>query len=159
MKKRVYVFDIDDTLIIHTPQHNDYYNGGTDETLQKLLNSLNADGIYIYTNGTYGHGEAVVKNLKLENSINGIFARDTIPFMKPYNESFDYVRSQIVSDMNTYDIEFLFFDDLLDNLKTAKGIGWNTVWINPKSSNKEKYVDYSFSNIYQALTFCYLNQN
>ena len=159
MKKIVYIFDIDDTLILHTPNRLDYYNSGTDETLKKIFESLKVDGIYIYTNGTYGHGKAVVENLRLENSINQIFARDTLPFMKPYHESFDFVRNEIIKDMNTHDIEYLFFDDLLDNLKTAKGIGWNSVWINPKSSDKEKFIDYSFSNIYQALTFCYLNQN
>jgi len=53
--------------------------------------------------------------------------------------------------MNTFDIEYLFFDDLLDNLKTAKGLGWTTVWINERPSTKEKYVDLSFTNIYQAL--------
>ena len=38
MKKIVYIFDIDDTLILHTPNRLDYYNSGTDETLKKFLN-------------------------------------------------------------------------------------------------------------------------
>jgi HAD superfamily hydrolase (TIGR01509 family) len=151
MKKRVYIFDIDDTLIIHTPDRIDYYHAENDGTLQKLIQGLDKSGVYIYTNGTYGHGLGVIKNLNLEKDVIEIFARDTIPYMKPYNESFDYVQGEIIKDMNTYDIEYLFFDDLLENLRTAKGLGWTTIWINPKSSSNEKYVDYSFSNIYQAL--------
>jgi len=153
MKKRVYIFDIDDTLIIHTADRFDYYTMENDETLKKLIQSLKKNGCYIYTNGTYGHGDSIVKNLQLKDEVITIFARDTIPYMKPYPESFDYVRDEIIKDMSTYDIEYIFFDDLLDNLKTAKGIGWITVWINPKSSTKEKYVDFSFSNIYQALLY------
>ena len=44
------------------------------------------------------------------------------------------------------------FDDLLDNLRTAKGLGWITIWINPRPSTK-KYVDLSFINIYEALLY------
>tara|TARA_B100001094_G_C18146959_1_gene781346 strand:- start:150 stop:629 length:480 start_codon:yes stop_codon:yes gene_type:complete len=151
MKKRVYIFDIDDTLITHTKDNNDYYKMENDSTLKNLIKSLNTDGLYIYTNGTYGHGVSVIKNLQLTDSVNDLFARDTIPFMKPYPESFDFVQGVIRKQMNTFDIEYLFFDDLLDNLKTAKGLGWTTVWINTRPSTKEKYVDLSFTNIYEAL--------
>ena len=40
MKKRVYIFDIDDTLIIHTADRFDYYTMENDETLKKLIQSL-----------------------------------------------------------------------------------------------------------------------
>lgn len=158
MKKRVYIFDIDDTLIIHTPDKIDYYEMKNDLTLQKLLRPLRKSGVYIYTNGTYGHGIGVVKNLKLDKDVIEIFARDTIPYMKPFPESFDHVKNVIQEHMASFDIEYLFFDDLLDNLSTAKGIGWTTIWINPKSSSNAKYVDHSFSNIYQALLYFNLEE-
>ena len=47
--------------------------------LKDLINEINYDKIYIYTNGTYGHGEEVVNNLYL--NVDGIFARDNIPYM------------------------------------------------------------------------------
>ena len=153
IKKRVYIFDNDDTLIIHTQDQNDYYKMDNDGTLEGLIQHLEKDGVYIYTNGTYGHGVGVVENLKIGKHVIEIFARDTIPFMKPYAESFDYVKSKIQEQMQDFTIEYLFFDDLLDNLRTAKGIGWTTIWINPNASSKERYVDYSFSNIYQALLY------
>ena len=153
MNKRVYIFDIDDTLITHTKDNNDYYEMENDSTLKNLIDSLKKDGLYIYTNGTYGHGVSVIKNLQLTDSVNDLFARDTIPFMKPYPESFDFVQGVIRKQMNTFNLECLFFDDLLDNLKTAKGLGWITIWINPRPSTKEKYVDLSFINIYEDLLY------
>ena len=53
MNKRVYIFDIDDTLITHTKDNNDYYEMENDSTLKNLIDSLKKDGLYIYTNGTY----------------------------------------------------------------------------------------------------------
>ena len=82
MKKRVYIFDIDDTLIIHTADRFDYYTMENDETLKKLIQSLKKNGCYIYTNGTYGHGDSVVKNLQLIDEVITIFARDKIKYMK-----------------------------------------------------------------------------
>ena len=80
----------------------------------------------------------MIKNLQLTDSVNDLFARDTIPFMKPYPESFDFVQGVIRKQMNTFNLECLFFDDLLDNLRTAKGLGWITIWINPRPSTKRK---------------------
>ena len=34
MNKRVYIFDIDDTLITHTRDNNDYYKMENDSTLK-----------------------------------------------------------------------------------------------------------------------------
>ena len=47
----------------------------------------------------------------------------------------------------------IFFDDLEDNLFTAKTLGWTTVWIDPKLQKKEDFVDYSFPNIYEAIYY------
>ena len=148
-----YIFDLDDTLIMHNNGIPiEYEMIQSDTKLNFLLSKCNGE-CYIYTNGTYGHGVGVVENLKIGKHVIEIFARDTIPFMKPYAESFDYVKSKIQEQMQDFTIEYLFFDDLLDNLRTAKGIGWTTIWINPNASSKERYVDYSFSNIYQALLY------
>ena len=62
---KILIFDIDDTLILHTKDRNDYYKMDSGETLKDLIEQSSYDKIYIYTNGTYGHGYNVSKNLKL----------------------------------------------------------------------------------------------
>lgn len=148
---RVFVFDIDDTLVIHTNQNNDLYNMNNDNELHKLIQETPHRSIYIYTNGTYSHGEKICQNLQLDKSVKQIFARDNISHMKPYYESFKYVHDQIMHNNQSIN-EILFFDDLLDNLHTAKTyFGWTTVWISPTLNEKPQYVDYEFTNIYDAL--------
>ena len=74
---KIFVFDIDDTLIIHSPTAADYYKEDKKNTgLKKLMNGIGAERIYIYTNGTYSHGEGVINALNLTNDIKKIYARD-----------------------------------------------------------------------------------
>jgi len=47
----------------------------------------------------------------------------------------------------------VFFDDLKDNLKTAKQFGWTTVLINPNLKEKENFIDYVFPNIYESIIY------
>ena len=52
----------------------------------------------------------------------------------------------------------IFFEDTLENLETAKKLGWTTVFINNDSLseskiNKYNYIDYKFSCVEQALLF------
>ena len=154
---KIFVFDIDNTIIIHTNQNNNFYNKKTESRLPSILSHINKDLIYIYTNGTFGHGKGVIENLKLSNQVKRIFARDNIPWMKPYINSFRYVNNIINKESNSSQNEIIFFDDLEENLMTAKQIGWNTVWISPDFLKKKKYIDYTFPNIYEALI--YFNKN
>ena len=74
--------------------------------------------------------------------------------MKPHNPSFDYVNGQIMKDIKNDTInEIYFFDDMIDNLRTAKRKGWTTIWINHEISIEDKpfFVDLLFTNIYEAL--------
>ena len=60
----------------------------------------------------------------------------------------------LYSDYNTDERNtFVFFEDTLENLETAKKNGWITVWIHPYfyEKNHYHYVDYSYPNIYDAL--------
>ena len=127
-----------------------------DTTLHTLINKLDTKELYIYTNGTYGHAELCLKKIKLFNKFQ-IFARDTIPSMKPYISSYYHVQKQIVKD-KYYNNKIIFFDDNYENLQSAKRIGWITVWIHPKFIEKQKYMDYSFPNIYHALLYFTINK-
>lgn len=150
---KILIFDIDDTLIMHTRQKNDYYNLNNNDIINNLLNNINYDKIYIYTNGTYGHGKKVIDNLNIK--VEGVFGRDTIPYMKPHPGSFNFVNNIVNNNRD----ECIFFDDLLENLDTAKSIGWKTVWITPNFNvSKPENVDYIFPNIYQALLYFCLKE-
>ena len=149
-----YLFDLDDTIVIHPPSRNDdMYNIKPDPCLQKLFNTLKYKS-YIYTNGTYGHAEIVLDKMKL-NNFKKNYARDTMPYMKPHIKSFEFVQKNILhSDYNTdLNNTFIFFEDTLDNLKMAKNLGWKTIWIHPNYNHGIRYdfVDFSFPNIYDAL--------
>ena len=161
---KILVFDIDNTLIIHGKNSNGYYKDGcVMSNFRELLESKNFERIYIYTNGTYGHGEAIVKHLGISDMISFIYARDNLRIamekkgpiqhgenMKPHPDSFDYVHLSIIADSGSEDNEIHFFDDMKENLKTAHDKGWITYLINP-NERTETYINHSFSNIYSAL--------
>ena len=148
---KVYIFDLDDTIIYYPNNIVNYNNIKFDNNLFNLLNNLKHPKI-IYTNGTYGHAEEVLNNMKLNNIFNKIYARDTIPSMKPHINSFKYVENDIKKNINRNN-EYYFFDDRLDNLMTAKSLGWTTIFINLEFIDKPLYIDYSFNNIHSALMY------
>jgi len=149
-----YLFDLDDTIVIHPPNRNDdMYDLKPDPCLQNLLNNLKYKS-FIYTNGTYGHAEIVLNKMKLDN-FKKIYARDTIPYMKPHIKSYDFVKKNILYQDYNKDLnnKFIFFEDTLENLRMAKNLGWFTIWIHPQYNRGKLYdfIDYSFPNIYDAL--------
>tara|TARA_B100001115_G_C15677929_1_gene327650 strand:- start:168 stop:650 length:483 start_codon:yes stop_codon:yes gene_type:complete len=149
-----YVFDLDDTLIIHKKGVQLNYNDiKVDNTLQKLLWNCRGE-CYIYTNGTFGHAHAVIRKMDIRKYFFKIYSRDTLPYMKPDMRSFITVKNDINSIYQEDNIIY-FFDDLLENCKEAKGHGWITFWINPGflSGHQYEYVDYAFKNIKDALIY------
>ena len=148
---KIFIFDLDDTIIYYPNNIVNYNNIKFDNNLFNLLNNLKHPKI-IYTNGTYGHAEEVLNNMKLNNIFNKVYARDTIPLMKPHIKSFKYVENDIKKNINGNN-EYYFFDDRLDNLMTAKSLGWTTIFINLKFIDKPLYIDYSFTNIHSAVMY------
>ena len=86
-----------------------------------------------------------------------IFGRDTLPYMKPHIQSFHFVNGEIISE-NGKNNDIYFFDDMVENLLAAERIGWKTVWISPDFMQKQRFIDYAFPNIYEALTFFKTNK-
>ena len=72
--------------------------------------------------------------------------------MKPDFRSFKVVQGDI---QRNYDDKFFFFDDLLENLKIAKSLGWITFWIHPDYMKARDYsfVTRAFPNIYECLIY------
>ena len=148
---KVFIFDLDDTIIYYPFGVVNYDKISFDYNLFKLLNELNYPKI-IYTNGTYGHAEDVLGNMKLKHSFNKIYARDTMPAMKPHVESYKFVEADIKKFINKKN-QYYFFDDRLENLEMAKRRGWNTIWVNINFIDKPYYVDYAYPNIHTAVMY------
>ena len=134
--------------------------------LHKLLYILTkkVDYSFIYTNGIENHAYDVLNALKLNNIFSDIYARDTLKKPKPYIESFNQVTYKIrkyVRNINGPNIPlyFYFFDDLVDNLKTANEYGWTTIWISKDYKNIYNYpfIDMAFPDIYSALIYFIYN--
>lgn len=148
---KIFIFDLDDTIIYYPFGIVDYKNIRIDENLSRILNNLNSPK-YIYSNGTYGHVKEILYKMNLTDMFDKIYARDTIPLMKPYTDSFKFVEQDIrkyYNDRNKY----YFFDDRLENLKTAKSRGWYTIWVSIDFLDKPYYVDYAFPNIHTAAMY------
>jgi len=150
----VFIFDIDDTIIMHTKEQNDFYDTNNNTILSDILSEFKDVKFYAYTNGTFGHGKSVADNLNL--NLERVFGRDTVPFMKPEQKSFLFVDTEIRSELKEKGIEvkdIFFFDDLRDNLYVASRFTWKTILIDPSIGKKENYIDYVFPNIYEALLY------
>ena len=148
-----FLFDLDDTLIMHNNKPINYDMIGEDLILGKLLGKCKGS-CYIYTNGTGSHAISILKNMKIIDYFEKIYSRDTIPHMKPYYKSFDDVQT----DLSFRDSEpkvIFFFDDQLDNLRTASKLGWMTFWIHPEhyKSRNYHYVNMAFPNIKDCLRY------
>ena len=152
-----YLIDIDDTLYLHPRNKKMDYNISPNDKLISLLNECIYPK-YIYTNATYDHANLIINRLNLQDKFIKIYSRDTMPLMKPEFESAIDVENNIKlrpENINKKHL-FVFFDDLLPNLKTGKKRGWTTIWVSPlyESKNNYTYVDYAFPNINSALSHC-----
>ena len=145
---KIFIFDLDDTIIYYPFGIVDYRNIRVDVNLSRILNNLNSPK-YIYSNGTYGHVKEILNKMNLTNSFDKLYARDTIPYMKPYVESYKFIEQDIRKKYNDRN-KYYFFDDRLENLQTAKSRGWYTIWVNINFIDKPYYVDYAFPNIHTA---------
>tara|TARA_B110000971_G_C19997114_1_gene494931 strand:+ start:1362 stop:1835 length:474 start_codon:yes stop_codon:yes gene_type:complete len=149
-----YVFDLDDTLIIHKKNQPIIYSMiGPDYELSIQLSRCNGP-CYIYTNGTGGHALGVIERMNIKDNFEKIYSRDTIPYMKPHYKSFDAVHDDL-SFRDPLPKVVFFFDDLLENLEKAFQIGWITFWIHP-DARKGKYYHYvnqSFTDIKTCLRY------
>ena len=92
--------------------------------------------------------------MKLSQNFKKIYSRDNIPTMKPQLNSAIALEKDISTEYKNNN-EYVFFDDLLVNLKTVKERNWTTVWISPLflTKNEFSFVDYAFPNVKMALSY------
>lgn len=144
------VFDIDDTIYVHNEQL-DYDKITPDIRLQTLLQTIPYPK-YVLTNATYGHANEIINRLEIYEHFKKVYSRDNIPAMKPEPHCYYAVFEDIQkSYIDVPDI--IFFDDLLNNLASAKERGWITVWISPDHQDEVNYsfVDRAFPTLSDAL--------
>ena len=154
---KVLIFDLDDTLLMSNSYEK--YSDIVPNNHLKLLFRYISNPIFIYTNGTIGHAIDSLNGMECYNSFKDrIYARDTIPFMKPYFKSFNHVNNSILYDYG-HNEKRIFFDDLQHNLLVAKNLGWETVWISPEADNNNKlyYIDHAYTHVIDALYSIDLN--
>ena len=147
------VFDIDDTIYVHTSNEMNYNLIRHDYQLKSQLQRIRYPK-YILTNATYGHANLIVNQLGIEDEFEKIYARDNIHTMKPSTYCYRTVSIDIEHDLLSQTNEYIFFDDLLVNLEGANNEGWKTVWISPDylESYKYPYVNKGFPTLKDALS-------
>ena len=154
-----YIFDLDFTLyskydIDQTTDTKYYKSIGPNIFLNKLLNQLNGNK-YIFSNGNKAHVDFILDKMKLKPFFIKIATLDDYPNnSKPDMKAYEYVIGTFNMDSN----KKIFFEDTLENLETAKNLGWTTVFINndglsENEINTYNYIDYKFSCVEQALLF------
>ena len=152
---KIYIFDLDDTLL-YKP-YKSYKDIRLDYKLQQLLKDCKYPK-YIFSNATTGHVDESLKQIGIYHHFTSKFTRDNVPLMKPYPAGYRYVNTNVLFqnvNLDYYyndDVDIYFFDDLLENLITAKKFGWTTIWIQD-TEEYYPFVDYQFKTIIDALTF------
>ena len=146
------VFDIDDTIYVHKTTLMNYSTIRHDYQLKSQLQRITYPK-FVLTNATFYHANLILNKLGIEDEFKKVYSRDNIPQMKPYPICYDAVEEDICVTLKNNNNEYIFFDDLLVNLESAKDKGWRTVWISPNyiEPYKYPYVDKGFSTLKDAL--------
>jgi putative hydrolase of the HAD superfamily len=147
------VFDIDDTIYVHTSNEMNYDNIRPDYQLKNQLQRIPYKK-YVLTNATFCHANRIINKLGIDDEFEKIYSRDNIPEMKPSpycyrSVSIDIHKTMLSKSSN----EYIFFDDLLTNLEGARKLGWRTVWISPDYVDYKKYtfIENAFPTLKVAL--------
>lgn len=166
-----YVFDLDDTLLQTTrlqsqfqiapmkKQLKEYYDSliPSEPILNRMLSALQGPKI-ILTNSSGNHAKYSLEAMRINNHFYHIVNANSLNFIiKPHPTA--YLRTeQLIKNAHPYMLwKFIFFDDLIENLKSAKQMGWITVLIHREFQKFSKHtlqgIDYVFPDIYQALHY------
>tara|TARA_B110000914_G_scaffold219594_1_gene228460 strand:+ start:302 stop:802 length:501 start_codon:yes stop_codon:yes gene_type:complete len=155
--KLIFYFDLDDCLF-NTTEHEHKYGDNEDfynniipnNNLYNLLNKLPGKK-HILTNANRAHASYVLHKLKL-NNINNLISTDLFNLSKPNIEY--YKTSNKWLNIDNDNSLIFFFEDTVNNLKTAKKMNWKTILINNNNITKNyDFVDHQFNTIEDSLLF------
>lgn len=152
-----FVFDLDDTLLLH--HNNIHYEWIYEDTeLSYHLDQCKGDK-YVFTNGTRAHANKILEKMNLTDKFKRVFTREDFGY-KPNRKVFESVDREIralsgLTSGTSGTAEILFFDDLYANLVPAKMTGWSTCWIHPhcESAIFNENVDDGYRDIKEALRY------
>ena len=151
-----WIFDLDFTLyseydVDESSTNKRFYESfGRKALLNDLLKKLKGKK-YIFSNGSKSHVEDVISKMKMKMIFKKIAYSEEYEKLKPHISAYEYVIEKF--KLNKSD-KIYFFEDTLENLRTAKKLGWKTVFItSKKTKRKYKYVDYTFNNIETAIFY------
>ena len=130
-----------------------------DNQLYELLKKIPSPK-YIITNGSRTHCLLSLKCLGIFNQFQGGVDANSVSykFLKP--DIKPYLAALEMSKLNPQQDKGIFFDDIIENHILPKyKLNWITVLINSNynSTNKPKFIDYCFNDIYSALEFFIIN--
>ena len=159
MKNKKLVFDLDYTLYspVLYPEENYVSNRSkfyvdlkSDIKLSQLLKKSEN---YIFTNANEEHMDVCLKKMRIKTMFKNTAFNDL--YNGSYKPNKDVYELVIKKFKFKEDDTIYFFEDLKENLKTAKDFNWNTVYLdhNDTMKKKPKYIDYKFTNIYDAVEF------
>lgn len=148
----ILIIDIDDTIYIHKSELMDYDDVLPDDKLHNQLEDINCPK-FILTNATYDHANQILNHMNLHNQFMKIYSRDNIPRMKPSLACYQSVQQDILKTIQNNHNNYIFFDDLLTNLRSAYTMGWKTVWISPnyKLGSEYYFVNKAYPTLQDAL--------
>jgi len=148
---RILVYDLDDTLY-DTRLLGNKDNIRYDAELYSLMDNQYSN--YIYTNAVLKHAVDILERKSLSNLIKGIYYRpEDIRNMKPEVRGYRMVEDGILNEekLSLFDApEIYFFDDVSENLRTAKKMGWTTILIDVDKLDAS-HIDYQYFSVKQAL--------
>ena len=150
-----YIFDLDWALYsekdVDDSTDTKYYKSFERKPLlNKLLKSLNGNK-YIFSNGNKEHVDEVMDKMKLKSFFKNTANSDEYPNnLKPDILAYNYVIDKFNLDQTK---PTLFFEDTIENLETAKKLGWITILIGDKFYKNYSYVAHIFPTIEKALIF------
>ena len=151
-RKPCLIIDIDDTLYVHKSPLMEYHKIRPDYQLKHQLQRISYPK-FVLTNAMYEHANIIVNKMGVEDEFKKIYARDNMPNMKPSMDCYLSVKNDIFKELGNTVSGYVFFDDLLDNLKGASQLGWRTIWISPryKESHNYPFVIAAFPTLKDAL--------
>ena len=149
-----YIFDLDYTLYSQNDVNETntimfYQSFKQKPFLNNLIRSLNGNK-YIFSNGNANHVNLVIEKMELQHIFKNTANADEYTLLKPNIEPYLYVIGKFNLDKTDITI---FFEDSIENLETAKHLGWISVFINEDYINKLDYIDFWFPTIEIALLF------
>jgi FMN phosphatase YigB (HAD superfamily) len=164
---RKYIFDLDDTLYPPVKMQSPWLQSSMlstgwgvspgfyehiqpDPELNELIRRLG--NTYIFTNASKGHMITCLQRMNAMHCFKRVIYNDL--YKGTYKPMFfPYLLANHVFELSG-DVVY-FFEDSLPNLKTAKQLGWNTIFIDHvgamNASNKPPFVDAVFADIKSAV--------